>query len=285
MTGMMSLLPSPLRYPGGKSRAIPQILPLIPDHSEYREPMVGGGSVFLTLRQLYPARRYWINDLNEDLYLFWLAVRDHPIELTKLVFELKDRYERPADLFLFLKENWLDGTALQRAARYFVLNRIAFSGLVDVGGTFSRDAYERLFTAGSIRRILRISPLLDGVRITNVDYSELMRTPGEDVFLFLDPPYVTAGGYLYGKSGKLHEQFSHERFARDCVQCEHRWLITYDDCSLVRDLFAGFYMVPWRLQYAMNNVGGNDPEAGNELFIANYDITRLAPQQLELGLV
>lgn len=282
---MLRLLPSPLRYPGGKSRAIPQILPLVPEHSEFREPMVGGGSVFLTLRQLYPARLYWINDLNEDVYLFWRTVRDRPMDLAKLAFDLKDRYTHPGDLFAFLKENWLGGTDLQRAARYFVLNRIAFSGLVDVGGTFSRDAYERMFTAGAIRRILRISPLLEGVKITNLDYSELLDAPGSDVFIFLDPPYVTAGGYLYGRSGKLHEQFNHERFARACAGCKHRWLITYDDCDLVRDLFGGFYMVPWRLQYAMNNVGGNSAEVGDELFIANYDITELAPRQLELELV
>lgn len=48
---------SPLRFPGGKSRGLKQIIPLIPDFEEYREPMVGGGSIFLYLRQRYPDRR------------------------------------------------------------------------------------------------------------------------------------------------------------------------------------------------------------------------------------
>lgn len=61
---------SPLRYPGGKSRAIKQILPIVPSFDEYREPMVGGGSVFFALFQKYPNKKYWINDINRDLYIF-----------------------------------------------------------------------------------------------------------------------------------------------------------------------------------------------------------------------
>ncbi|MYF99993.1 DNA adenine methylase [Candidatus Poribacteria bacterium] len=45
---------SPLRYPGGKSRAIKQILPHIPTEiGEFREPFVGGGSVFFSLRSIF----------------------------------------------------------------------------------------------------------------------------------------------------------------------------------------------------------------------------------------
>ncbi len=65
------MIKSPLRYPGGKSKAIDQILPLIPHFEEYREPFVGGGSVFLALKQMYPERKYWINDLYLALYKFW----------------------------------------------------------------------------------------------------------------------------------------------------------------------------------------------------------------------
>jgi len=278
---VMKLLPSPLRYPGGKSRAVPLIVRLVPEYREFREPMVGGGSVFLALRQLRPKARYWINDLNEDLFSLWVSIRDDPFRMMRMVEELKERYNDPGDLFQYLRD-WEAKSTLERAVRYFILNRIGFSGLVDTGGTFSEYAYYHLFSAAVIRRLGKLSSLLEGVRITNEDYSVLLHEPGEGVFIFLDPPYVTAGGYLYGKRGGLHRQFSHERFAQECRRCPHSWLITYDDCDMVRNLFVGYEQVSWRLQYGMNNAGGNRARPGDELFIANYPISHLVPRQLTL---
>ena len=51
--GIKLKVKSPLRFPGGKSRALKQILPIIPEFKEYREPMVGGGSVFFALIKNY----------------------------------------------------------------------------------------------------------------------------------------------------------------------------------------------------------------------------------------
>ncbi|PIX49878.1 MAG: hypothetical protein COZ57_01800, partial [Armatimonadetes bacterium CG_4_8_14_3_um_filter_66_20] len=68
---------SPLRYPSGKQKALKQIVPLLPKRvREYREPMVGGGSVFFAARSLGVAERYWINDLFPDLFHFWQGVQD-----------------------------------------------------------------------------------------------------------------------------------------------------------------------------------------------------------------
>ena len=77
---MRKLAKSPLRYPSGKSRALKQILPLIPVNIlEFREPFVGGGYVFFAIGSLFQNRikSYWINDLNYDLYCFWKQARDH----------------------------------------------------------------------------------------------------------------------------------------------------------------------------------------------------------------
>ena len=57
------MIKSPLRYPGGKSRAIKIISDLIPTFKEIREPFVGGGSVFLYAKQKYPQKIFWVNDL------------------------------------------------------------------------------------------------------------------------------------------------------------------------------------------------------------------------------
>ena len=77
---------SPLRYPGGKQKAIPQIASYIPStFKEFREPFVGGGSVFFYVLQKYPSVSYWVNDLNQELYYFWHQVK---VNLPKLVAEV-----------------------------------------------------------------------------------------------------------------------------------------------------------------------------------------------------
>lgn len=281
--GRHAFVTTPLRYPGGKSRALPQILPLIPtDFTEFREPMVGGGSVFLRVKQLYPDRLYWINDVNYELYCFWKVAQTRNAELVKAVMRIREQATDGRELFYSLLEKYGTGDEFERAVRFFVLNRITFSGTVDSGG-YSEGAFHGRFTPSAIRNLARVASVLNGVRITCLDYAEVVDVPGEDVFLFLDPPYYSvADSRLYGRRGELHLNFDHERFAQTMRRCPHRWLITYDDCPQVRELFRGTYMLEWTLQYGMNNYKQGRALPGKELFIANYDISRVAPRQLEM---
>ncbi|MDR2684016.1 MAG: DNA adenine methylase [Prevotellaceae bacterium] len=65
------MLKSPLRYPGGKSRVVKTIVKLLPDFDKFREPFLGGGSVFVYVKQRFPNKKYWTNDLYIELYKFW----------------------------------------------------------------------------------------------------------------------------------------------------------------------------------------------------------------------
>ncbi len=277
-----SFVKSPLRFPGGKSRALERITAIVPPFREFREPMVGGGSVFLRVKQLYPDRLYWINDLNYELYCFWKQAQSDVLALVNAVRRIWESTTDGRALFYEPLQRYGTGTEFERAVRFFVLNRITFSGTVDSDG-YSEQAFRGRFTLSSIRALEQVERVLEGVRITNMDYAEAVNAPGEDVFLFLDPPYYSvAESRLYGKRGELHTQFDHERFAQVVQSCPHRWLITYDDCPEVRRLFRGACMVEWELQYGMNNYKQPTARAGKELFIANYDIASLYHRQLAL---
>lgn len=285
MNASNGFISTPLRFPGGKSRALPQIIPLIPpDFAEFREPMVGGGSVFLRTKQLYPDRFYWINDINAELFCFWKIAQSRNQELVDAVQRIKRETTDGKNLFYTLLEQYGTGDEFQRAVRFFVLNRISFSGTVDSGG-YSEGAFQGRFTFSAIRNLARVVSVLQGVRITNLDYAEVVNAPGENVFLFLDPPYYSAArSRLYGRNGELHTTFDHERFADTMRLCPHRWLITYDDCPEVRSLFPDAYILEWTLQYGMNNYKQDRALPGRELFIANYDLSRTAPRQLQMVL-
>lgn len=265
---------SPLRYPGGKSRAVSQIEKHLPaSFTEFREPFVGGGSVFLFIRQKYPNVQLWINDLNYDLYCFWKSAQSDIHGLVRAVTKIKEETEHGQFLFDELRENLhAELSELDRAVRFFVMNRISFSGTVDSGG-YSELAFRSRFTSSSIKRLLNLGPLLQDVRITNLDYRSVIHEPGGDTFIFLDPPYLAATkSRLYGKNGSLHTNFDHTEFASEMQKCPHKWLITYDDSTEIHRNFEFAYRYEWELQYGMNNYKQEKANKGKELFITNYQM-------------
>jgi DNA adenine methylase len=265
------MIRSPLRYPGGKSRAIARIAALVPPFKEFREPFVGGGSVFVYLKQQFPKRKFWINDAYEDLAIFWKEIQKNSREVIALVEKFKSDFKNGKELHKFLRENKESFIRAEKAAAFFVFNRISFSGTTEAGG-FSSQAFEKRFTDSSIERLKKLPELLKDVKITNDDYAVLLEAEGEEVFLFLDPPYFSAtDSALYGKNGKLHVAFDHERFAEALRVCRHRWLLTYDDSPYIRRLFSFANITSWKLMYGMRNQTSKSIQLGDELFISNYE--------------
>lgn len=275
MTKFGAHVKSPLRYPGGKSKALKQILPIVPFFKEFREPMVGGGSVFFALKQKYPTCKFIINDINRELYLFLKYCRNDVESLVEQIQKFRNSVSDGRRLYRMLTKSDAKFNDLQKAARFFILNRITFSGLAESGG-YSQQAFEKRFTESSIRRLQDASRILQGTLITNEDYEKLLNAEGADVFIFLDPPYLSkAKSKLYGRNGDLHESFDHKRFAKIMRRCRHKWLITYDDSPKVRELFSFANIYSWELQYGMNNYKQSFAAKGKELFISNYKISQL----------
>ncbi len=264
---------SPLRYPGGKQKAISQIAELLPKSAtEYREPLVGGGSVYFHARSTDFAKSYWINDKYKELVSFWRAVQDPKIckqmqiELEEMRSQFGSSEEVKEYFVTARKEKSL--SEYREALLFFFFNRVTFSGTTRAGG-FSKLASQRRFTASSIERLTPMPNALSDTQITNLGFEKVIQKPGKDVFIFIDPPYFTASR-LYGPGGSLHE-FDHELLA-DCLkQSEHKFLITYDDCDEIRKLYGWANIQPWSLQYGMNNCNVNHTsKIGSEIFISNY---------------
>jgi DNA adenine methylase len=172
-------------------------------------------------------------------------------------------------LHRYLLENIETFNNIKKASAFFVFNRITFSGTTESGG-FSNAAFHKRFTQSSIERAEQLSKILPATKITNFDFEEVIKETGENVFLFLDPPYYSATkSALYGKNGNMHKTFDHKRFANSLKQTKHKWLITYDDSEYIRDLFSFANIISWDLTYGMRNVNKNSDQIGKELFISN----------------
>jgi DNA adenine methylase len=166
----------------------------------------------------------------------------------------------------------LPDNRLHRAAKFFILNRSTASGTTESGG-LTPLAYCERFTDSSIERLRALNAKFKKVLFTCKDYQELIRKPGKDVFIFLDPPYLSAeASKLYGKSGHLHIGFNHELLTAELKNCPHDWLMTIDNSPRIVDLYSWANFHPWEKLYSMTNVDGRKSKGGKELLVASFKI-------------
>jgi DNA adenine methylase len=274
-------LKTPLRYPGGKSKATKTLAPWFPeDFKEYREPFIGGGSVAIYTAQAYPDVPIWINDLYFSLYNFWVQLRDNGEELSEILKEAKTKasdfqttdeiIESHKTLFNETKERIDEQTGVQKAASFFILNKCSFSGLTE-NSTFSSTASQSNFSFIGFEKLKEFSKLIKNWKITNIDYSEVMNTEGDDVFVFLDPPYDIKD-FLYGKNREMHKSFDHDKFAENVHRCPHDFMITYNLNDRLLELYKDYYLKEWKLRYSMAHRGekGTEDNVKTELLVTNY---------------
>ena len=277
-----------LRYPGGKSKATKILAPWYPENfKEYREPFIGGGSVAFYTTQAYPDIPIWINDLYVPLYNFWVQLRDNGEELSERLEEIKTKVsdfgtqdEKDAahkELFNQTRVDINTQEGLERAVSFFILNKCSFSGLTE-NSTFSVTASRSNFSFIGIEKLKAYSKLMKDWKITNIDYSGVMNTPGEDVFVFLDPPYDIKD-FLYGKNREMHKGFDHDLFAKNVYKCPHKFMITYNVNDRLLELYKDYELNYWKLRYSMAHRGdkGTDENIKTELLVTNYPIIKSNP--------
>jgi site-specific DNA-adenine methylase len=277
----MKSLKTPLRYPGGKSRAcikLDQYIPDLRDYIEYREPFLGGGSVAIYITKKYPNLKIWVNDLYKPLYNFWRVLQDPQdgFKMYKHLQELKSLYPEPVsakELFLNAKDilNNDQTSNLSRAVAFYVVNKCSFSGLTE-SSSFSRQASDSNFSMRGIEKLPGYTQIIKNWKITNISYEKLF-TDNRDTFTYLDPPY-DIGSNLYGRKGNMHKSFDHDVFATICDRFVGPQLISYNSSQLVKTRFQGWEVGEFNLTYTMRSVGEymKDQQERKELVLFNYEL-------------
>ena len=274
-------LKTPLRYPGGKSRAtvkLAQFLPDLKEYKEFREPFLGGGSVAIYITKMYPDLNIWVNDLFEPLSTFWKCLQDHGNEITQRLEFAKQRHPNPMsakDLFdeskEYLELDVRERDAIQTAVNFYIVNKCSFSGL-SANSSFSKQASDSNFSMRGIRRLPEFSELIQNWKITNGRYQELL-TDDKSIFTYLDPPY-DIGSNLYGRKGDMHKSFDHDGFATICDRFVGPQLISYNSSQLIKERFQGWTLAEFAHTYTMRSVGSynTDQAKRKELVILNYEV-------------
>ena len=273
----MKSLKTPLRYPGGKSRACTKLGQFFPDlnkFTEYREPFVGGGSVALYVSKLYPHLDIWVNDRYDPLIIFWQQLQHDGQKMQDTIWSIKNKYpdrDTARELFTESKEVINDSTKedFERAVAFYIVNKCSFSGLTE-SSSFSPQASESNFSFRGIEKLGEYGKLIENWNITNYDWSELM-SDNPKAFIYLDPPYEI-GNNLYGKKGDMHKHFNHDDFATVCDEFTAPQLISYNSSQVIRDRFKNWNAAEFDHTYTMRSVGDymKDQQERKELLLLNY---------------
>jgi len=275
---------TPLRYPGGKSRACVKMDPFFPDlrdYEEFREPFLGGGSVAIHVAKKYPNLKIWVNDLYEPLVNFWQQLQMFGVDMKDSLTHLKTYHnteDRARQLFLDSKKvlNDNDASPFDRACAFYVVNKCSFSGLTE-SSSFSKMASVSNFSLKGIEKLPGYQEIISKWRITNYSYDYVLNQQG-NAFVYLDPPYDIKDN-LYGKSGSMHKGFDHDKFAADCSACNLPQLVSYNADQLVRDRFTDpkWNASEFDLTYTMRSVGEymRNQQKRKELLLFNYGIEGL----------
>lgn len=256
-------MPNPIiPWPGGKRRLLKHLYPHFPRHECYVEAFAGGAAALL-LRPT-PAPVEVLNDVNGDLVCLYRCVRHHLDEFVRMfrwslvsrqMFEWA-QMERPETL-----------TDIQRAARFYYLQKLAFGGKVQ-GQSFGYVATG----AGPRLNLLRIEEELSAVhlRLANVIVEHLpwadcvARYDREGTLFYLDPPYWETEGY-----GVDFPFAEYQRMADLMRSIQGKAVLSINDHPAIREVFEGFTTIPLQIRYTVGREG-RDAFAG-ELIIKSWD--------------
>lgn len=245
---------SPLRYPGGKTRACKIIDDIISQHFDLQQfdtllsPFFGGGSFEFYFQNKYNYN-LCVNDKFTPLYNFWKQIK---INKNELCTELKKIPQITKDDFMMYRQTILElnDNILQQAIQYFIINRCSFSGATLSGG-FSEEASKKRYTPSSINKIEELD--FSSINLFNLDFEDFISsqlTPTS--LMFLDPPYyLNKNSKLYGNNGDMHEYFDHQKLF-DLIKTKNNWIITYNDCEYIRNLYKDYIILEASWSYGMN---------------------------------
>lgn len=260
---------TPFRYPGAKNKLLKVLMPYIDimmkGNDAFCDAFVGGGSVALEVATRYPKALININDKDFWMYSFWETVCESKDGRFEELLKLID--QKPTlELFYKLKED-TSTDKLSCAYKAIFLNRTTFSGIFrsgPIGGKEQKSKYTvdcRYNAAKLKKKITAVRKLLlDRTQVSNEDINIYL--PKINCPIYLDPPYYVKGVQLYTEFMKRDEHVK----MRDILKDKSNWLLSYDDCFEVRDLYEGFQVFSIDARYCINGEKSNWEEK-NEVLI------------------
>lgn len=258
---------SPFRYPGGKGFLTPfladEIRSRFPeDVPDYAEPYCGGAGAALNLLAAGHVKRLFLNDADRRIFSAWRAII---FETEKFIDKIQT-----SKVDLSTWEACLHRLHEQMQSEYdfdtgfsaFFINRTSRSGVLigsgPIGGYNQEGKWKidaRFNKETLIQRIRTLGELRDRINLScddglNFCLNLQSKTDIEKTFLFIDPPYVGAGGRLYFDG---MNELKHKRLAEWLIsKSAPHWLLTYDDHPIVRENYESMQKYKVQVKYSLS---------------------------------
>ena len=275
---------SPLRYPGAKATLTDffdsTINALGLDKPTYIEPYAGGAGAGLELLVKDVVGMVVINDLDPAIHACWKAMvkdSDAFLRLLQRTPLTIDEWKRQREVYRRRHHADVDPLALGFAT--FYLNRTSRSGVLGAGviGGFAQAGSYKIdarFDKDVLRgRIEKLAELSGKIRVTKQDGAARLRQylPKDNVFAYVDPPYVEKGSSLYMSA---FEEQDHIELARVLNGYSNtNWVLTYDVAGLIRSLYKARDVSEFRLLYSAHLRGSKNelrrPSARELIVLSN----------------
>lgn len=277
---------SPLRTMGSKRKFQQHLAHLLPFGRKplFIDAMVGGGSAVLAAIVGRSFDRHWLNDANPSVAAFWNTVRDRDrnIRLRQALHLSRERLldsagdsEALASVYLALLREEPDDE-LAMALRYFLLNRMSYSGLI----RRPAGCLDHL-TLRSINVLADLPDMLRNTHVTNLCVLDVLKAAPPGAFVFLDPPYFTNAGLYTDGYKDFHGSFPHDAFVEALPELADRgvmFMLTYDRYVLV-DPILGPILKQFRVQPCAVKYSTGNRSVGTEIAVMNYESMRSSPTQ------
>ncbi|MBU1002356.1 MAG: DNA adenine methylase [Proteobacteria bacterium] len=251
---------SPIPWLGGKSRLADQIIKILPTHDHYAEAFTGAGWIYFR-KPL--AKSESLNDINGDLIAFYRVLQSHLEEFCKQFKWLLASREMFTD---FRRQQTAGGlTDIQRAARFYYLQRLAFGGRQ--GGVFGVDktSQPRINLVRMEEELSQVHLRLTHTIIENLPWQDYVaRYDGPSTFFYLDPPYYGCEKD-YGRDIFSRDDFAH--LAEVLGQIKGKFLLSINDVPEIREAFKAFGVREVETTYSVQQEGSQKVQ---ELLFMNY---------------
>lgn len=248
----------PVPWIGGKRSLAKRIIKIFPQHRTYIEVFCGGGQVFFRKE---PSTVEVINDLDGEVVNFFrVAQRHHEELLRSLRFSLVSR--RWHDLYE--AENPATLTDIERAVRFFFLQKTSYAGLVR-RHNYSYSVTEPVkFNPSRFPQLFEnIHARLERVQIECGPYEEVLERYDRPTSLFYcDPPYFGRELYRYNFT-----EADFEKLAERLSKLRGKFVLSLNDVPEVRRIFREFHFRSVQLPYTAQKTAGR---RFDELLITNF---------------